>query len=129
LREGTVLGSLSAPFDDSQAAAYLASVREELPIYAEQSVAHPGWLLRFANTVLSSSVVLGPWIHVSSDVQMLDLVESGATIEVRARVTGEYERRGHRFVGLDVVVLADDRPVQRIAHTAIHTPRRVAAVR
>ena len=47
-------------------------------------------------------------------------------IDVRAEVTGEYERRGHRFVDLDVAVLAGDRPVHRIAHTAIHTPRRVA---
>jgi acyl dehydratase len=127
LRPGTVLGSLTGRFDAAGAPGYLTSVREDLAFYTEKSVAHPGWLLRFANTVLAESVALGPWIHVSSDVELLDLVEAGDAIDVRAEVTGEYERRGHRFVELDVAVLAGDRPVQRIAHTAIHTPRRLAA--
>ena len=33
----------------------------------------------------------------------------------------EFERKGHRFVTLDVALDSDDRPVQRITHTAIHT--------
>jgi acyl dehydratase len=123
LRAGTTLGSLTARFDPAGAAAYLAAVRERLSLYAEKSVAHPGWVLRFANSVLAENVTLGPWLHVSSDVELLGLVEAGDPIDVRAEVTAEYERRGHRFVELDVAVLADDRPVHRIAHTAIHTPR------
>ena len=39
-------------------------------------------------------------------------------------VLDEFERKGHRFVTLDVVVLADGDLVQRVTHTAIHTPRR-----
>jgi len=127
LRPGTTLGSLTARFDAAGAAAYLAAVREDLSLYAEKSVAHPAWVLRFANSVLAENVTLGPWIHVSSDVDLLGLVEAGDAIEVRAEVTAEYERRGHRFVELDVAVLAGDRPVHRIAHTAIHTPRAPSA--
>jgi acyl dehydratase len=123
LRAGTTLGSLTARFDAAGAVAYLAAVGEQLNLYAEKSVAHPGWVLRFANSVLAENVALGPWIHVSSDVELLGLVEAGDAIDVRAEVTAEYERRGHRFVELDVAVLADERPVHRIAHTAIHTPR------
>ena len=37
----------------------------------------------------------------------------------------EFERKGHRFVTLDVAITADERPVQRVTHTAIHTPRRL----
>ena len=104
------------------APSYLADVRESLPLFG--AVAHPGWLLRFANAVLARNVVLGPWIHVSSDVSLLGIAQDGERVTVRAVVIGEFERRGHRFVTLDVALDSEDRPVQRITHTAIHTPRR-----
>ena len=49
-------------------------------------------------------------------------------LSVRARITGNYERRGHRFVDVNVLVLANrQRPVARIAHAAIWLPRQLAA--
>jgi hypothetical protein len=105
--------------------AYLADVRETLPLYAAEGIAHPGWVLRFANAVLSRNVMLGPWIHVSSDLALLGVVADGEAVEARAVVLDEFERKGHRFVTLDVAISADGRPVQRVTHTAIHTPRRV----
>ena len=122
LRAGTVLGASSDVFDAALATSYLADVRESLPLFG--AVAHPGWLLRFANAVLARNVVLGPWIHVSSDVSLLGIVQDGERVTARAVVIGEFERRGHRFVTLDVALDSEDRPVQRITHTAIHTPRR-----
>ena len=122
LRPGTVLGSLTDVFDAGLAASYLADVRDTLPLYA--TVAHPGWLLRFANSILARNVVLGPWIHVSSDVALLGVVRDGEPVEVRATVLDEFERKGHRFVTLDVSIDSVGRPIQRITHVAIHTPRR-----
>jgi len=123
LQPGTVLGSIVDVFDASAHAAYLADVRETLPLYAHEGLAHPGWLLRFANSALSRNVVLGPWIHVSSDLALLGVVHDAETVEARAVVVDEFERKGHRFVTLDVAVAADERPVQRITHTAIYRPR------
>ena len=124
LRVGTVLGSLTDVFDARLAAPYLADVRESLPIYA--SVAHPGWLLRFANSILARNVELGPWIHVSSEVSLLGVLADRERVEVRAVVLDEFARKGHRFVTLDVAIESDGRPIQRITHTAIHEPRPVA---
>ena len=124
LRPGTVLGSIVEVFDAAQHGAYLADVRETAPLYAAEGIAHPGWVLRFANRALSANVVLGPWIHVSSDLALLGTVADGATVEARAVVLDEFARKGHRFVTLDVAITADGRPVQRIAHTAIYEPRR-----
>ena len=43
---------------------------------------------------------------------------------VRAKVTGNSERKGHRFVDLDALVIANGtRPLARILHTAIYAPR------
>jgi hypothetical protein len=124
LRPGTVLGTVTDRFDATEHAAYLADVRETLPLYADDCIAHPGWLLRFANQALSRNVVLGPWIHVSSDIAMLGVVHDGELVEARSVVLDEVERKGHRFVTLDVAISADGRPTQRVTHTAIHSPRR-----
>ncbi|MET0579071.1 MAG: hypothetical protein ABW122_10465, partial [Ilumatobacteraceae bacterium] len=123
LAPGTVLGTINEVFDAAATAGYLADVRETLPLYAE-GLAHPGWLLRFANAVLVRNVVLGPWIHVSSDVALLGALSDGDPLQVRSVVLDEFERKGHRFVTLDVAIDSADRPIQRITHTAIHTPRR-----
>jgi acyl dehydratase len=126
---GATLGTISDVWDPQRAARYLGEIREDLPIYRHGAdgspIAHPGWLLRFANTILSRNVLLGPWIHVESDVRLLGVVTPGQTVEARAVVLAEFERKGHRFVTLDVDIRADDEPVQRVTHTAIHTARRV----
>ena len=120
------MGSVTATFDAGVAPEYLSAVREPLELYQLQQVAHPGWLLRFANTVLAANVRLGPWIHVSSDVTFGGAVHDGDVLDVRAVVEDEYERNGHRFVVLDVAMVdaADGSIVQRVSHRAIHTPRR-----
>ena len=124
LAEGTVLGAFGGGFHAAKSEEYLGDVREGLALYREEGIAHPGWLLRFANWVLSHNVRLGPWIHVGSVARFLDLVHDGEHVEARGVVTGEYERGGHRFVDLDVAITAGGRPVQRVAHTAIYQPRR-----
>jgi acyl dehydratase len=120
---GTAFGLAPHRFHADRAGEYLADVREDLPIYAEEGIAHPGWILRDANYVLSANVVLGPWIHVESQVQHHGVVQDGDLVSARAIVTDERERKGHRFVTLDVLHLAGDRPVARTEHTAIYRPR------
>ena len=66
LAPGTALGLGAHRFVAGEAGEYLAAVRETLPLYPDRRVAHPGWILRDANYVLSRNVVLGPWIHVES---------------------------------------------------------------
>ena len=44
-----------------------------------------------------------------------------------AVVTANYERKGHRFVELDVLVSAGQKtPIARIGHIAIYRPRQLA---
>lgn len=117
------LGQVSATFRADKAVEYLDDVRASLPLFRERGLAHPGWLLRFANSVLVANVVLGPWIHTESRVQLLGLVADGDRVETRALVTGLHERRGHQLVDLDVVQVVGDRPVARVAHTAIYRLR------
>jgi acyl dehydratase len=123
---GTVFALPPKTFRAAKAGEYLADIREELPLYAEGGLAHPAWLLRDANYVLSANVALGPWIHVESVTRHHGLVTDGTTIDVRATVLREWARKGHRFVELDVGIFGDGALVARVTHTAIHTPRRSA---
>lgn len=106
---------------------YRADVRDDLALFGAEGIAHPGWLLRLANRILAGNVALGPWIHVSSDVRHRSLARYGEEIGARAVVTAEWEHKGHRFVTLDVTLLAVDEASERVVasidHTAIHRPR------
>lgn len=124
LAVGTALRLGAHRFHADLAGEYLADVREGLPLYAEARVAHPGWLLRDANYVLSRNVALGPWIHVESVTRHFGLVQDGDEVDAHATVTREWEHKGHRFVELDVLLVVDGkRPAVRVTHTAIYRPR------
>ncbi len=115
--------SMEATFVAERSGEYLDDIRETLALFREERVAHPGWLLRFANSILVVNVRMGPWIHVESSTHLLGLVRDGDRVQTRALVTGVRERSGHRFVDLDVLQTVEGRPVTRTAHTAIYQPR------
>ena len=121
-----VLGTVSHTFDGARAPEFLAAVDDDLAVYREERVAHPGYLIWDANRILMENVRLGPWIHVSSDTRHFSTVTGGETISTRARVASLFERKGHRFVELDVLSLAGGtRPVLQARHVAIYQPRPV----
>ena len=123
LAKGTALGTLEFSFRREPAAVYLAEVRDEHELYNGGAVCHPGFLARQANSVLHLNVELGPWIHVGTRAHHRGLVRDGDVLEVRGQVATEYERKGHRFVDLDVEVTANGVAVWSAFHTAIWQPR------
>jgi hypothetical protein len=109
------------------AADYLRDVRETDPIYAREGLVHPATILRVGNWVLSHNVVLGPWMHVGSTVRHFAVARVGDEITARGRVTANYDHKGHRFVEVEVLVVANGAAVvAHVAHTAIYRPRQVA---
>lgn len=124
LATGTVLGTVERRYDAETAATYLDQIGAGLALFRDDGYAHPGWLLQGANEALRANVVLNPWLHVESRTAMLRPVRLGQVVQTRARVAGLAERKGHRFVDLDVVMLADGEPAMAARHTAIYEPRR-----
>jgi hypothetical protein len=81
----------------------------------------PAWPARLGNAVLMANVQLPPWIHVETRTRHTAAVRDGEPVEVRALVAGLWERRGHRFVDLDVLVLGESgQPAARLRHIAIY---------
>jgi acyl dehydratase len=127
LRDGQVLGTFEQVMDPAEQAQYLLDVREPLEIYAKEKIVHPGWILRLANRALSHNVKLGPWMHVGSKVRNLAVPRYGDTLAARARVTRNYEHKGHLFVDIDVLVTRSDGVgLVHIDHTSIYRPRQVS---
>jgi acyl dehydratase len=125
---GKWLGTLPRAWAGDAAKEYLADIREADPIYAREGLGHPGLLQRVMNKALVDNAILGPWIHVGSRMQLLSAAKSGDELTARARVTGNYDRKGHRFVELDALVVANgNRPLAHCHHIAIYQPREQAA--
>ena len=125
---GKWLGTVPRAWAGEAASEYLADIRERDPIYAGEGLGHPGLLQRVMNRVLVDNAILGPWIHVGSRMQLLSAAKAGDEITARARVTGNYEKKGHRFVELDALVVANGRtPLAHCHHIAIYQPREQAA--
>ena len=106
---------------------YLAEVRETDQLYVREGLTHPGLMLRLCNTALRENVALGPWIHVGSTIRHFAASRIGDELSVRSRVTANYERKGHRFVDLDALILSNGtNPIARVKHVAIYRPRQMA---
>lgn len=124
---GGSLGSLEFDFDEAKLKAYVESVRETLPIYLDEQIAHPGFLLSIVNFQLAGNVALGPWIHAGSKIRHFGLVRVGDAISVRGRISNVYERKGHEFLDMDVVIVVNgERVAAKVAHTAIYRIRKVS---
>jgi acyl dehydratase len=124
---GKWLGTVPRAWAGEAATEYLRDVRETDPIFGREGFSHPGLFQRVMNKVLVDNAILGPWIHVGSKMQLLAAAGAGDELIARAKVTGNYEKKGHRFVELDALVVANGAPVAHCQHIAIYQPREQAA--
>ena len=125
---GKWLGTTPCAWAGEAARQYLADIRETDPIYMQEGLGHPGTLQKVMNRVLVDNAVLRPWIHVGSRMQLLSAGRAGDEITARAKVIGNYEKKGHRFVELDALIVANDQtPLAHCWHIAIYQPREQAA--
>jgi acyl dehydratase len=125
---GKWLGTTPRDWPGEAASEYLADIREADPIYAKEGLGHPGLLQRVMNRALVDNAILGPWIHVGSRMQLLSAAKAGDVITARAKVIGNYDKKGHRFVELDALVVGNGKtPLAHCHHIAIYQPREQAA--
>jgi acyl dehydratase len=128
LSPGTALSLPPQRLTPAMAASYLSDVRESDPLYAREGLVHPGAILRLCNLALKENVALPPWIHVGSRVTNFAVARVGDELSVRARVEANYEKKGHRLVDLDALIIANaGTVVARVLHTAVYQLRQVAA--
>jgi hypothetical protein len=124
LAVGTILGTFEWTIDRADNQDYCEGVRENLALYKDQGLVHPGRVLHMANRVLTSNVYISPWMHVGSTIQHYAPARIDCLLSARGKVLKEYEHKGHKFVELDVLIVADNTEcIARVHHTAIYRPR------
>jgi hypothetical protein len=117
----STLGTFVTHYDLAQAADYVASVSDPLPIYqGERGSVHPAFFTHIGNRCLRSNVRIGPWIHIGSVVRHLGAARVGERLAGRARVRSLWEKKGRDYVELDIAILANGRPVAHVLHSAIY---------
>jgi hypothetical protein len=127
LRVGDWLGMTPLLITEAFQAQDLADSREADPIYLREGIVHTGTILRCCNWALTHNVILPAWIHMGSQVRNLGLARVGDSLNVRARITKNYEHKGHKWVELDCMVVANETtPVIHATHSAIYRPRQLA---
>ncbi|MCZ6532424.1 MAG: hypothetical protein O7A08_05635, partial [SAR324 cluster bacterium] len=87
---------------------------------------HPGLVLRAANRVLSNQFILPAWIHVSSQVRHREMLRVGQRIEVHAVPVEKFEKKGHQFAVVDMLMLAEGVPCVDLRHEFIFRIRAAA---
>ena len=126
--EGSWLGIPPYTLGKVAAPDYLKGIGETNPLYARDGLVHTGNLLRTLNWALMENAILGPWIHVGSAIRYLAAAGVDDELTVRAKVTGNYERKGHKFVDLDgLIVAGGTMPIAHVQHVSIYQPRETMA--
>ena len=127
LRVGDWLGMQPLTVTSDYQTQDIADTRETDPLYLREGIVHSGTVLRCCNWALSHNVVLPAWMHMGSTVQNHGIARVGDTLNVRAHVTKNYEHKGHKWVEIDALVIANEiKPIARVTHIAIYRPRQLA---
>jgi hypothetical protein len=127
LRIGDWLGITPLPVTEAFHAQELQDIRETDPVYIRDRIVHTGTIMRCCNWALTHNVILPAWIHMGSTVRNLGVAHIGDTLNVRARITKNYEHKGHKWVEIDAMVVANETtPIAKSLHIAIYRPRQVA---
>lgn len=118
---GTWLGMNPLVVTPEYHAQHLQDVREAYPVYIKEAIIHPGILMRLGNWALMHNVKIGPWIHVGGTLHFINTAHVGDELNIRAKVTGNTEKNGRRFVELDGLIVANGTtPIAHLRHTAIY---------
>lgn len=122
---GATLGTLHERYTREAGLEHINAVRDDPALHRNGEIANAAWLLRRANYVLADNVLLGPWIHVESEINLHSILRHGEELDVRAVVADNADTKGHLMVTLDIQMLSAGRHVMSCRHWAIYEPRQV----
>lgn len=80
---------------------------------------HPYYLLDACNKALMRMFILPAWIHTGSKLQIRRPIHVGQDIAVHAIPVDKWERKGHQFIRLSILMIVDQSIAVEIEHTAI----------
>lgn len=120
------LGAMPARFGlDTPMARYLRDAGTMAPVFRDEGLANPSFVLGLTNWVLAANVRMSPWLHLETESRHFRAIEPDTALVVEARVADLFEKKGHEFVDVDVDVYrtADDAAVAQVRLRAIYRMR------
>lgn len=100
---------------------FLDTMRDNLPLYHldQAPYIHPHHLLSECNQALMRIYDLPAWIHTGTTMVMRQGIRVGDAIDVRAIPIDKWEKKGHEFIKLYIVMRRGDDVVFEAEHSAI----------
>ncbi|MBW2725181.1 MAG: hypothetical protein JRE71_12390 [Deltaproteobacteria bacterium] len=122
----TGLGAISARWSEgAEITSYLRRSSEMAPVFRDEGLANPGFILGLTNWVLGRNVRMSPWLHLQTDSQHHRPVAPDTELVVEAAISDLFEKKGHEFVDVEVGVYqrSDDVAVASVRLRAIYLLR------
>jgi hypothetical protein len=95
----------SYTFDSAMISLYLGAVKEPNDLYLNQDLVPPMAVTAYAMAALAQSITMPPGtIHVSQELEFLDLVKLGDTITCCSKVSRKQDRGGLHIMNTDIIV-------------------------
>jgi hypothetical protein len=113
------MGSLRARLDtEHEMARYHATLDAQPELVRPEPSRFAGFafLLGLTDWAIARNVELGPWLHLQTWSHQLAEVPFGSELLVQPKVVALFERKGHKFVDIDVAAFD-------AAHTAVLAAR------
>ncbi len=111
--------------EKAEITSYLLDPSRMAPLYHREGVANPGFVLGMTNWLLGQNVRMPAWLHLETECQHFRAIEPGAELVVEGAVGELFEKKGHRFVDVDLEIydLDDDGCVATVGLRAIYQLR------
>jgi hypothetical protein len=77
---------------------YLKDSSLMAPIFSEQGLANPSFVLGVSNWVLANNAYMNPWVHMETRSQNFAAIPSGTKIVGEMVITDLFDKKGHEFV-------------------------------
>jgi hypothetical protein len=99
------LGAMPARWSEAaEITHYLRDPRSMAPVFRDEGLANPAFLLGLTNWVLGSNVEMSPWLHLETRSQHYCPIRPECELTVEAAIADLFEKKGHGFVDVDVEV-------------------------
>lgn len=83
---------------------YLRDRAAMAPVFRDEGLASPGFLLGLTNWVLGRNVRMDAWLHLETRSQHYRAIEPGTALVIEAAIADLFEKKGHEFVDVEVGV-------------------------
>jgi hypothetical protein len=102
LRE-TGMGAMRARWSEkAEITGYLRDPAAMAPVFSQEHVATPAFVLGLTNWVLAGNVKMPAWLHLETESRFFRAIEIDTDLVVEAAIADLFEKKGHEFVDLDV---------------------------